>query len=436
MFDYVLGVDIGGTNIKAGVVDFNGTILARERVPTEARLGSDQLFDKIQALVTKLKQDVPDGNFKAAGFGVPGAIRFREGIVTQAPNIPALDGLSFRDVIEARLQIPCYIDNDANLAAAGEMWVGAGKGYTHICALTLGTGIGGGVIINGEVLRGADGMAAELGHIPIYADGPLCNCGSYGCLEQYSSGTGILRMVRESLEKKTPTSLASIPINQITPETVYECAKQGDQISNEILGSAGASLGVGLAAFVNIFNPQIFIIGGGVAAAWDRIIPSAITKMRERAFKAPGALVEVVRAQLDNDAGICGSAYLAWDFLRRGDIGGPLERRFTPWGYWEVLEVGKDYKVKRLGIHPGHRLSYQRHQKREETWMIASGEAEVLLDGKEHTLKAGETLHIHTTQAHRIGNATDKLLVFFEVQRGSYFGEDDIERLQDDYKRS
>src|SRR5262245_48922918 len=143
MPDYVFGVDIGGTFIKAGIVDFKGTILAKERVPTEAKLGSKQIIDKIETLVTKLKKDVPDGNFKAAGFGVPGAIRSREGVVTQAPNIPALDGVSFRSEIESRLKIPCYIDNDANLAAAGEMWVGAGKGYEHICALTLGTGIGG-----------------------------------------------------------------------------------------------------------------------------------------------------------------------------------------------------------------------------------------------------------------------------------------------------
>lgn len=436
MPDYVIGVDIGGTNIKAGVVDYKGNIVAKQRLSTEAKLGSDHLFSRIQDLFTNLKQEVPNGNFKGAGFGVPGAIRFHEGVVTQAPNIPGLDGVSFRKIMEDRLQIPCYIDNDANLMAAGEMWVGAGQGYRHICALTLGTGIGGGVIIDGEVLRGADGMAAELGHLPVYADGPLCNCGSHGCLEQYSSATGILRMVREALDRKETTSLSEKEFKDITPETVYKHAVNGDKVASAIMASAGSNLGVGLAAFVDIFNPQIFIIGGGVAAAWDLLIPPALKTMRERAFKAPGARVEVVRAKLDNDAGICGSAYLAWDFLRRGDIGTTHERRFTPWGYWEVLEVGEDYQVKRIGIHPGNRLSYQKHQKREETWMIASGEATIVLDGKEQILKAGETVHINKTQAHRIGNSGDKLLVFFEVQRGTYFGEDDIVRLQDDYQRA
>jgi glucokinase-like ROK family protein len=339
-------------------------------------------------------------------------------------------------MIEDRLKIPCYIDNDANLMAAGEMWVGAGRGYQHICALTLGTGIGGGVIINGDILRGADGMAAELGHIPVNADGPPCTCGSFGCIEQYSSGTGMLRMVREALAKKTATSLSSVPLDEITPQLIYQHAKKGDALAKQILESAGTNLGVAMAAFVNIFNPQLIIVGGGVAGSWDLIIPPAISKMKERAFKAPAARVEVVRAKLENDAGICGSAYLAWDFLRRGDMDVPHERRFTPWGYWEVLEVAKDYQVKRICVHPGHRLSYQKHQQREETWMIVTGEAGILLDGKEHKLSAGETIHIGKTQAHRIGNPGNNLLIFLEVQRGTYFGEDDIVRLQDDYKRA
>jgi glucokinase len=435
MADHVIGVDIGGTNIKAGVVDYQGNVIAKQRALTEAKLGSDRLLNTILNLVIELKKQTPQASLKAAGFGVPGAIKFREGIVTQAPNIPSLNGLSFRKILEDRLEIPCYVDNDANLIAAGEMWVGAGTGYQNICALALGTGIGGGVIIDGEILRGADGMAAELGHVPVNADGPRCNCGSYGCLEMYSSATGILRMVREALERNVSTPLASVPFNSITPETVYRFAKEGDRVSHEILESAGTNLGVGLAAFVNIFNPEIFIIGGGVAASWDLLMPPALAKMRARAFKAPAARVEVVRAKLEDEAGICGSAYLAWDFLRRGDIGVPHERRFTPWGFWEVLEVGRSYQVKRICIYPGNRLSYQRHQKREETWMIASGEAKVMLDDKDLVLRAGETIHIQKTQAHRIGNLGDELLVFFEVQRGSYFGEDDIERLQDDYHR-
>jgi mannose-6-phosphate isomerase len=145
--------------------------------------------------------------------------------------------------------------------------------------------------------------------------------------------------------------------------------------------------------------------------------------------------VKVVRAEREDDAGMLGAAYMTWDCLQKGEAQPSHERSITPWGFWQVLEEGHGYKVKRLYIHPGHRLSYQKHQQREETWMIASGEALVVVDGNEHRLRAGETIHIPRTSAHRIGNPTDAALIFLEVQQGSYFGEDDIERLQDDYKR-
>jgi mannose-6-phosphate isomerase-like protein (cupin superfamily) len=223
---------------------------------------------------------------------------------------------------------------------------------------------------------------------------------------------------------------------RFTTAKIYEMAKAGDSISREVLEAAGNGLGVGLATLIDIFNPEIIIIGGGVAAAWDLLIPPAIETMNARAFKAPAARVKVARAEKEDDAGIYGAGYVAWDLLQRGEPSLSRERRLTPWGFWEVLEEGNDYKVKRLYIHPGHRLSYQKHQHREETWMIASGEATVMIDDIQRTLRAGETIHIGTTQAHRIGNDGSVPLIFFEVQRGTYFGEDDIVRLADDYKRT
>jgi glucokinase len=438
MQDYVIGVDIGGTNIKAGVVDHSGNILARKRTPTEARLGSEAILRKLTSLVNDLRSGFPDARLKAVGFGIPGAIRSRDGIVTQAPNIPAWDGAPVRKMLQERLAIPCFIENDANAITVGEMWVGAGRGYNHICCLTLGTGVGGGVIIEGELLRGSDGMGAELGHMAIQMDGPRCNCGSYGCLEMYASATGILRMLREAIEQTPSGPLYQIPASEVTTQIIYENAKAGDALSLQVLESAGAALGVGLASYVNIFNPEIIIIGGGVAAAWDILMPHALRTMQQRAFKAPAARVKVVRAEKEDDAGIHGSAYIAWDLLQQGDKHSTTkERSLTPWGFWQVLEEGKDYKVKRIYVHPGHRLSYQRHEKRQETWMIATGEALAVIDDKEYRLKPGETIHFGFNQAHRIGNpSTDQPLIFLEVQRGSYFGEDDIVRLQDDYKRA
>jgi glucokinase len=435
MQDYVIGIDIGGTNIKAGAVDYKGSILARARASTEPVAGSEAVVDKLLGLVTELKEGLQGARLKAIGFGIPGAIRFREGVVTQAPNLPAWDGLPMRQILQDRMQAPCFIDNDANAVAVGEMWVGAGSGHNHVVCLTLGTGVGGGVIIDGELLRGADGMAAELGHISVQADGPRCNCGSRGCLETYTSATGILRMFREAISRDPGNPLAS-GTGEITTAKIYNAAKQGSAMARDLFAEAGRALGVGMASLVDIFNPEVLIIGGGVAAAWDLLVPPAVTTMMQRAFKAPAARVKVERARLEDDAGICGSAYIAWDLLQHGTGFGSRERSLTPWGFWQVIEDETDFKAKRIFVNPGHRLSYQRHKQREETWMIASGEAIVTLDGKELPLTAGQTVHVARGQAHRIANPGSSPLVFFEVQRGTYFGEDDIERLEDDYKRN
>jgi glucokinase len=436
MVEYVIGIDIGGTNIKAGAVDYRGTILARKYEPTEAALGAEAIFNKLESIAASLQQSVTDGHLKAIGLGVPGAVLSRQGIVTQAPNIPVWDGLPIQKIMQDRLQHPCFIENDANAIAVGEVWMGAGRGSNHVVCLTLGTGVGGGIITEGELLRGADGMASEPGHLSVDVDGPRCNCGSQGCLETYASSTGILRRMLELLPDRTDSSLARLSPDAITTAIIYEHAVKGDSFSLELLQRAGKGLGVGLATLVNIFNPEIIIIGGGVAAAWDLMMPLALNTMRERAFKAPAARVRVVRAQKQDDAGIYGNAYVAWDSMSRGHMKRTRERSLTPWGFWEVLEEGPDYKAKRIYVHPGHRLSYQKHQQREETWMIASGEASITLDGSEQRLSAGETIFIRKTQAHRIANPGPEPLVFFEVQRGTYFGEDDIVRLQDDYKRT
>ncbi len=434
---YVIGIDVGGTNIKAGAVDYQGNILAGLRVPSEASSDSEAILNKLERIVAELRSQMNDQAPMAVGFGIPGAIHAREGVVTQAPNFPALNGMPIRRFMTERLQLPCYIDNDANTIAFGEMWIGAGRGYSHILLLALGTGIGGGVIIDGEMLRGADGMAGELGHLGVKINGAPCNCGSIGCLETIASATGILRMFREQISKHPESVLNSLQDTLITPAIIYGEAVKGDQFSRSLIEQAGHGLGVGMASFVNIFNPEIVIIGGGVAAAWDILIPPAIETMKQRAFKAPATRVKVVRAEKQDDAGVHGSAYLAWDELRRGNqTTTKRERRLAPWGFWEVLEEGQDYKVKRLYVHPGHRLSYQKHKLREETWMIASGQAAVTLDGKDLILNAGQTIHIGKTKAHRVTNPVDVPLIFFEVQRGTYFGEDDIVRLQDDYKRN
>ena len=432
--DYVIGVDVGGTNIKAGAVQYNGTVVAKRRTTTDAKLGAEWILDKIEKIILELQHDVHEGRLRAVGFGIPGAIY--EGVVTQAPNIPAWEGLPIHRLLCDRLHLPCFIDNDANAVALGEMWMGAGRGYSHICCLTLGTGVGGGIIIDGELLHGADGMASEPGHMAVDANGARCNCGSYGCLETFASATGMKRMLREARAGNTRSSIFDLPENEITAEKIYEHAKQGDPVCREIVKKAAEGLGVALASLVNIFNPQILILGGGVAAASDLLIPPAVETMKRRAFRAMAERAKITTAQLGDDAGVLGCAYMAWDQLHQPERKRTLERSITPWGFWEVLEEGRDYKVKRIFVHPGHRLSYQKHQQREEIWMIASGEALIVIDGTEHRLQAGETIHIPKTSAHRVSNPGAEPLVFYETQRGTYFGEDDIVRLEDDYQRA
>jgi glucokinase len=435
MQDYVIGVDIGGTNIKMGAVDYRGKILSAVKTTTEAQRGVEALLERLRIFIAQLSASVPGQHLKAVGVGIPGAVLHKEGVVTQAPNIPALSGLPIRKMLQDLVGVSCFLENDANAAAVGEFWQGAGRGYKHICCLTLGTGTGGGVIIDGELLHGADGMAAEIGHIAVQADGAPCPCGSRGCLETFASANGIFRIASEELDRNSDSTLITEDRRAITPEIVYHHAKNGDAVARKILETAGFGLGVGLASLVNMFNPELIVIGGGVAAAWDILMPPALETMKERAFRAMVARVKVVPAQQGNDAGIYGAAYVAWGSVRLGDARESNESSLAPWGFWQVLEEAPDYKVKRLYVHPGHRLSYQKHQQREETWMIAAGEALIVLDGQERRLKAGDTIHIPKTSLHRIGNPGTGPLVFFEVQRGTYFGEDDIERLDDDYKR-
>lgn len=436
MQDYVIGIDIGGTNIRMGAVDYRGNILAAVKTTTEAQRGIDALLERLRIHIDEVRSAVPDGRLVAIGAGIPGAVLIKEGIVTQAPNIPALGGLPVRKMLQDRIEVPCYLENDANAIAVGEYWQGAGRGYKHVCCLTLGTGTGGGVIIEGELLHGADGMAAELGHISVQADGAPCHCGSRGCLETFASANGILRIMAEHLDRGDDSTLKNEDRNTIDPAIIYKHAVAGDATARKILEEAGQGFGVGLASLVNIFNPEVIVIGGGVAAAWDILMPPALQTMKDRAFTAMVARVQVVRAQKGDDAGIYGSAYIAWESIRMGEAHFSSDRALAPWGFWQVLEEAKDYKVKRLYVHPGHRLSYQKHQQREESWMIADGQALITLNGKELRLTAGETIHIPKTALHRIANPGPRPLVFFEIQRGTYFGEDDIERLEDDYKRS
>lgn len=304
MKDYFIGLDLGGTNIRAAAITKEGEILHRVKIPTEVPLGRENVITNILNVINTIRQELKTFKLSAIGMGIPGIIFFDKGIVVRSPNFPDWIDFNLRERLSKDLDVPFYIDNDANLAAVGEGWIGAGMDFNNFCMLTLGTGVGGGIIFNKNIWRGEYGMAGELGHITIYPDGHPCNCGNRGCLEQYASATGIVRMAMERSEIQNPKS-------EITADKIYQLAKNGDRYSLEIFQKMGRILGIGIADLVNILNIELFVLGGGVADSWDFFVPSAVDEVRKRTYRITGERVKVVKAELGDDAGIFGAANMA-----------------------------------------------------------------------------------------------------------------------------
>ncbi|MBI3583319.1 MAG: ROK family protein [Nitrospinae bacterium] len=310
MKDYVIGLDLGGTNIRAAAVNREGEILHRVKIPTEVPLGRERVIANILKVIDTIKKEHKGLKLSAVGMGIPGVIFFDKGIVARSPNFPDWIDFNLRERLNKYLNVPFYIDNDANLAAVGEGWLGAGKKFNSFCMLTLGTGVGGGIVLNKNIWRGEYGMAGELGHITIYPDGHPCNCGNRGCLEQYASATGIVRMAMEENPPSPPFTKGGKE-GGITADKIYQLAKNGDRYSLEIFQKMGRILGIGIADLVNILNIELFVLGGGVADSWNYFIDSAIDEIKKRTYRITGERVKVVKAELGDDAGIFGAAYMA-----------------------------------------------------------------------------------------------------------------------------
>jgi glucokinase len=251
------------------------------------------------------------GRIAAISLAVPGTIDVQEGVVIKAPNVPCLDGFRLAAALAGELDWPATLENDANAAAIGEMWRGAGRGYTSIICVTLGTGVGGGIILNGELWRGANGSAAEIGHMAVDPfTGVPCACGSRGCLEGYASATAIVRMTREA-RPRYPNSLLHTSEN-LTAQTIYNAGLQGDELAVEVFRRMGVYLGIGLASLINLLNPEVIVIGGGVANGWELFDTHVQQQVLERAFPLPARSVRIVRAECGDDAGLLGAARLAF----------------------------------------------------------------------------------------------------------------------------
>jgi glucokinase len=310
-----LAADLGGTNLRMAAVSRGGDILFRDKVSTPSGQGKDAVVDTILSVVANITEQI-DGRFELAAFGaaVPAVVNSREGLILRSPNLSDLNGIQFSELFSQKLDMPVVLENDANSAAIGESWKGASIGVKNSIQVTLGTGVGGGIIIDGKVLRGVDGTAGEIGHIAVVPDGYPCGCGSVGCVEQYASATAIVRIARE-LMPDHPDSVLHSQI-EMTPLDVYEAGIRGDNLSIEVFRLMGRHLGVALGALVNVLNPEAIVIGGGASAGWDLFIGHLRSEIDSRAFQHPAERVKLLRSTLGDDAGILGAAYLASEAVK------------------------------------------------------------------------------------------------------------------------
>jgi glucokinase len=310
----VIGVDMGGTKLLAGTVDEGLSV--HHRVQRNL-VGLDQptLLDTVQEAV----DEVADGDEVAAvGFGVPSLMDARTGTSVVAVNLP-LTNVPFGAIMAERLGLPVFVDNDANLAALAEHRTGAAVGYSEVVMLTIGTGIGGGLILGGKLYRGAVGAAAELGHMVIQQDGPRCqgNCPNHGCLEAMASGTALTREARRIAIEQPRSALGRVLADGREPvgPLVTELAHDGDEAALEVLTLIGTRLGVGFASYANIFNPELVVVGGGVIGAGELLLAPARAELARRALPPSRDIVKVVAARHGVEAGMLGAAALALDGL-------------------------------------------------------------------------------------------------------------------------
>jgi glucokinase len=309
---FVFAADLGGTHLRVATVDQNGQIYCRQVQPTPQAEKPNEIVRALVAAVDECNRNITakGGVISAVSVVVPGTVNVADGVVVKAPNVPCLDGFRLTAALESELEWPVILENDANAAALGEVWRGAGQGYKTVICVTLGTGVGGGIILDGNLWRGVDGSAAEIGHIGVDPFGGVpCTCGSRGCLEVYASATAIVRMTREA-RPRYPNSILHNK-EDLTSATIYEAGIAGDELAIEVFRRMGVYLGIGLASLINVLNPEIVIIGGGLSNGWALFEKHMKQQIIERAFPIPARRVKIVRAQCGDDAGLLGAARLA-----------------------------------------------------------------------------------------------------------------------------
>jgi glucokinase len=306
----IFAADLGGTYLRAATVDQKGRIRSRFKQNTPQVKDANAIVQAVVAAVRECQRQVRDEEISAVSLVVPGTVDVEAGAVVKAPNLPCLNGFRLAAALSSQLELPAILENDANAAAVGEMWRGAGVGCKTIICVTLGTGVGGGIILDGKLWRGVDGAAAEIGHMCVDPFGGVaCTCGSRGCLEVFASATAIVRMTREA-SPRYPESVLQGNEDR-TAAMIFDAGQQGDELALEIFRRMGVYLGIGLANLINILNPEMIVIGGGVVNAWDLFEKHMHQQVEERAFPLLAARVKIVRAKCGDDAGLLGAARLA-----------------------------------------------------------------------------------------------------------------------------
>lgn len=314
---WVLGVDIGGTNLVVAAVPATGGRPSSIRSePTRAERGPEDALERIVAMANAVIEETlaleggQAADFAGVGIGCPGPLDLEEGVIVTTPNL-GWDGFPIRNRIADALQLPASLDNDANCATFGEWWQGAGQGVASLVGVTLGTGIGGGYIERGRLMRGASGSALEIGHMTINFAGRSCGCGNRGCLEAYASGPSIAARAREGLAAGRSSLLPDLvdgEVSRITAETVYDALIQGDDFSADLIRETADLLGIGLANVVNLFNPQVIVLVGGVARAGEHLFAPLRDSVERRAFPSAARACRIVPGALPDTAGVIGAA--------------------------------------------------------------------------------------------------------------------------------
>ncbi|MFC1855639.1 ROK family protein [Thermodesulfobacteriota bacterium] len=310
---YALGVDLGGNNLRWGLVSSKGEIVKHDKVTSRAYKDKDQAIAYILNSIAKaVKTYKKEGfNIKGVGFALPGLIIKEKGYVHESPNFKQLNGVYVKQLLEEMIGLPVIIENDVNAWAWGEHTFGKAKKYKHFMVMTLGTGVGGGVVLDGNLLDGEDGTAGEVGHMTIYPNGLECQCGNFGCLERYASGTGLVDNLKQNMytdEGKALIKKIGKKVDKITPFELYTEAKNKNKLARRLFKQAGTTLGIGIANLVNLLNLDAVVIGGGVSAAWDIIVPELKKEMKKRAFSLPAKRCKILKSTLGDNGGILGMA--------------------------------------------------------------------------------------------------------------------------------